>query len=939
MFDHVPNNYKSYEGYQTSWRDIQLMDGDDGKDTRTTISMIDALAATGMWDENGDLISPDDADLFREYDLDLKGKDRRHSFWYRDHTGASRPCRLFGHILEPNFKLSSIQNLAQTAVQSSPSVYSNYNTNSIRDAIDTLQRAIHDMGNVSDPEKLQEWLLLVINCNAGAANRLEKHDGKRGIPPTNPDMLEWGANKHGSLNLPTVAAYTGPGGGARFNSVRGYFSLPPGFFSGSGLKTIADAVRTTSDATAFEAAYALNYASCKAVAESVRVIEMLVPTLQRIFPGSIFVSDNYVGSSNHRPDAFCAFVDNVLAQGRVPLFLRVPSVTAARLPADRGVVPNDMTVAAEAALDSITNISTQATSALQDRFLGHITTKRNLQLRRANAGGARLIGAELATDDSAESAVFETPIANLPAFARASLTPDENYLTDAVDGFTYYYDAPVAAIPVYKQLVRLILNYRPAVANITRASVENLLKAELSRAVVLSLLALVNDAVPAGGDAAQTLARRFARIIELLQRAGLPSLTDDTLLTPPAAGSAAFQLNLATLKDAISAFFESREADAKETFGSTRATGGRAAVQRSAPMLRELVDSIAQRAARASEDLQRRLESLAAGNIDIAAGGAGVPHYSADDYRRCDLRVSPEMFSAIWKYVNNNNGEQRVSAALPADPDDVDEIVTQARMSAVAEAIAAGDAVPGSMAPTHLSENKLGHSLVSNLPAVTNVRLLKSKGLLSTSVNAPKGAPANLEASLRRAENYGVSDPGRLVRYEDSMDTNGGGGGASGFHLPDSERAQIRRPDYYRPQERRTTSSSFPALNALNPNLDTEISLSNNFQMLWDMLDGLASSDPTLAAVGKVYLGTPTKWANWEALARNHVILPITIMLARALTVFEVYDMFFMQAGRETMITRFGQPLVSITSSLIFFFTFVAISSISSCRCCETRFP
>jgi hypothetical protein len=58
-------------------------------------------------------------------------------------------------------------------------------------------------------------------------------------------------------------------------------------------------------------------------------------------------------------------------------------------------------------------------------------------------------------------------------------------------------------------------------------------------------------------------------------------------------------------------------------------------------------------------------------------------------------------------------------------------------------------------------------------------------------------------------------------------------------------------------------------------------------QLLWEQLDKEAESDPALAAVGKVFLGTPTDRQSFETFERKNVLFPAAFIVARALAVFE----------------------------------------------------
>ena len=118
----------------------------------------------------------------------------------------------------------------------------------------------------------------------------------------------------------------------------------------------------------------------------------------------------------------------------------------------------------------------------------------------------------------------------------------------------------------------------------------------------------------------------------------------------------------------------------------------------------------------------------------------------------------------------------------------------------------------------------------------------------------------------------------------------------------------VGAPAYFRPGVRQSYGAP-SAVQCLDSALADDVAISNGFQELWDALDQQAQADNALAAVGKVFLGTPTKWRNWKALLDNNVIVPATVLLTRPLAVFETYSLYFLLAGSETLITRFGQPL------------------------------
>ncbi len=94
MFDHAPQYIGHYNNYTSAWRSIQLMDGDAQNDSRGTITLEQALDATGMFDpQTGDLIGPDHPSLEKYKVAESAGKNGRHSFWYKAADGSTKACK------------------------------------------------------------------------------------------------------------------------------------------------------------------------------------------------------------------------------------------------------------------------------------------------------------------------------------------------------------------------------------------------------------------------------------------------------------------------------------------------------------------------------------------------------------------------------------------------------------------------------------------------------------------------------------------------------------------------------------------------------------------------------------------------------------------------------------------------------------------------------
>ncbi len=216
---------------------------------------------------------------------------------------------------------------------------------------------------------------------------------------------------------------------------------------------------------------------------------------------------------------------------------------------------------------------------------------------------------------------------------------------------------------------------------------------------------------------------------------------------------------------------------------------------------------------------------------------------------------------------------------------------------------------------------------VEALPAVSNVRQLTARnlfsGVLASQSTHSAGPIDNVEEMARRSENYGISSAADLVRYEveesaeknrgANMFTSGSRFARRAAPAPMDVDGSLRDPNYFRPSARNGLVGSTinqSSLACISHTLETDLT-TNGFKELWDELDSYAQSDAALSAVGKVYLGTPTKYSNWKALLQNNVVVPITILLARPMIKLHTYSLYFILAGEQTLITRFGQPLTT----------------------------
>ena len=702
--------------------------------------------------------------------------------------------------------------------------------------------------------------------------------------------------------------------------------------------------------------------------------------LESIFPGSVFLDENYVVSSNHKPDSFCAFVDNILGHGRPSAFLRRPGQTfkataaspfgAAETRADDVFIP---ALDFQHAIAQIVDSASKAADVIQDRYTGRLTTIRNAVLRYSTKLGALAgtvseaqvnaipsvptISAKLSTiagNMDSDNVVFDpqqpsaaAPLVraadadamrgSLPEFAKqrfgagGDTTPFVQYLAGpggaAGTGFFQYSEAAGGAASddvkdAYTKIVRVLLNYTYELkydAQIKEGDAKKISAAFANRAAVLAILTLVNDSPTKkkekDGDLQKLVAARFLRIFSrVLEPAGVTP-------TPDVVSPNVDRFDLRNLVTAVNAYFTDKPDEASDTFGMG-ISGDGTRVQRTAATISATIGAVQRRAAGDEAAIKAFFDSLpdaakaAAGTAYARGTAAGLPRYDAADYIRTDLRISPDMFKAIHSYVANVSdagvqGVTRIPLVLPADPEDNDTLCGGARFRQFAVALQQGDPIPSSLAPHSARKRDLGSREVINVPAVANVRLLRHKGVLvATGQYGAGGAPPSaLEASLRASENYGVNRRSDLIRYEGEQTDPTRRPASNPFRMQNPDDMEIvGAPAYFRPGVRQSYGAP-SAVQCLDAALADDVAISNGFQELWDALDQQAQADNALAAVGKVFLGTPTKWRNWKALLDNNVIVPATVLLTRPLAVFETYSLYFLLAGSETLITRFGQPL------------------------------
>jgi hypothetical protein len=1000
MFDHIPSSYGSYKDYKTAWRNVQILNGDGDADRWDTIKLIEAARNTGLWNEQGEIMDPEDPRL-ADYRVDLKDKDRRHSFWYRTREGKQKACKYFIQILPENFSVDSALRLARTAIAAGATSLSLYDERIIHTAIEDLQNAIADMSvpSLTQPQLLG-WYNMVILQNARNGTGSRKDSAS----------VDWkGDQETASLSLPRV---TTPG----VDDLRVAAGLPEkaqaaySFFSGAGLKQIAKEFKTTPGDLFVDLEWV------KKIAAAVEIVRKFAISLQGVLGDSIFLNSKFVATSNHRPDAFCAFVDNILAQSRPSVFLRIPTAVE-RAGQPQGDV---FRVAVEAAFATITDTNNKIGKTLQTSFLGPLTTlnaiRNRFAGRRDNAGNVATIAAKLnsASDavdvNDADAAVFDAtapagaatviPVADLfnslPVFAKGRFNaPDQlTALSAARDHQRYYVysenlaaGAPAAIKTAYNTIARLFFNYgpNPTVSYVTEASAAAVVSAITDRALILALLNSINIVTTANAtneQAANQIAARVNRLTaEVLNK--LAGVAPANLSAMPA--ELPVQLDRTQLRRLLEQFQAKNQAEFADTFGEyngkartaatlsdifTRlertgaesaaatkaailrlgsAVGDVAAVRGAAiaaaratlatreeeaiaagaavrvardaiaaagadPVARNAAIAIAQEADRvdAAADRARLAARDAVNNAmgDAAARSAAygnAPRYDLNDYRRTDLRMSPELADILHG--------ARIPLALPADPEDNESCISFARYNElVANIRSPTGRIPGSMAPTIRSgvdQVVLGSTQLHESAAVrTNVRMGKQvfRPPAPNVTYEPAGLQDN-EFAKRRSENYGLRAE-EIKEYSDDKKHDVPISSGRRFHVDDTVEDMELAPD---PRKQYSSMNKVKSLAAASQSDDLHDALANcpSAQKYWDMLNIAALKDAALAAVAKVFLGCSTRFSTWKTFAENNILFPMTILLTRPLAVKETYPLYFLKKGAGTMITRFGQPLTT----------------------------
>ena len=391
MWDHLRAHYGSYEGYQTSWRSVQIMDAD--RDARAIVTLREALLASGRWDSNGKLIAIDDP-MMNDYDVPLNPDEQRDTFHYTDKNGNQRPAEFWGQIPSPYLSTRTLLSMAERALGST-----HIDAKKLSGAIRVIQDAIVLMRRIPYDSYLDDYLALIAQVNKDG-RRGEKHDRRTGCPTINTELLDWIPNQFGGMNLPellagdasefdqpqparaayaegdaaartnallaALRAFTGnptdnatfsatdangnvaishpdyPKGSLRatdqnrvvtlifnpFKRISGRFPLPPLFASGPGFRFIHSMARSSSNRAEFMARYGeYNFEMAVKIADAVDTVTEAIEPLHTRMPNAPLLDRNYTSSHFHNADEFTLLVENLIGQGGVPLFLRRTTTT------------------------------------------------------------------------------------------------------------------------------------------------------------------------------------------------------------------------------------------------------------------------------------------------------------------------------------------------------------------------------------------------------------------------------------------------------------------------------------------------------------------------------------------------------------------------------------------------------------------------------------
>jgi hypothetical protein len=413
------------------------------------------------------------------------------------------PCELMGQISADHITIQDIFSHARRAVKKMENLSEFMNKNGkniLQDGMEALR--IIDALDYSDA-----YLLAAAAANSSKTPVTPPSNG-RFVSLTH--VLQHGQDTNSGWSLPTNVG-TVPG--------------PVGYGSAQGFLAIADAVERTPDPATFARTYGFSYELATKAANFIRALQLYVSHLQSFYVHNPALDPLSAAPWLHRPTALHVLWDNVIApQHRMPYLIWRAGANSGRgsAQAAAGVQP----------------ASQEAASYLSDELLGTIAVgapdvdpaqvqriQSNINVQFSITAGGNGEAFYVASQRGRTAATTTDDLFKLlPAFAQAAIGSPAKLVTSAGKFRATHVTGDSIVATAYNVLLTLcygtVLN--PGV--------------EQARALVLSIMSLVDLSGARNRDNAETIAKRilgaYAAFVEPVLRLSAKELTaadEDTL--------------------------------------------------------------------------------------------------------------------------------------------------------------------------------------------------------------------------------------------------------------------------------------------------------------------------------------------------------------------------------------------------------------------------
>jgi len=297
----------SYQDYTTIARGRNVYSED--RDTVVHIKLEDMFNNSGRFDADGNMRNINSPEMAENADTSHERVLNDPFHYRRPGDTELRPIDYLGNQFPGESETDPDAHiLARDFVDAAKSIIA------ILDVADAKRRwanvvdVVKQIRGVDITSDASIAFLTALNAaNPGSFSHATDHRG--GMLPS-ADVEEVPSNIYGFLKLPTTDADAWTA-----------LSLPPGFQSYPGLKTIAEAWKNSSTPDVFVTTYGFSPVWAARVSDAVDLIEAIVKKLEVVAPGARFIDPDYVSSWFTDPNAATAFVENLLTGHGHPLFL------------------------------------------------------------------------------------------------------------------------------------------------------------------------------------------------------------------------------------------------------------------------------------------------------------------------------------------------------------------------------------------------------------------------------------------------------------------------------------------------------------------------------------------------------------------------------------------------------------------------------------------